>query len=200
MLKKVIITILISLSSLSAYHTVDINMNSDELETGVHLDLAQFSNSFSINRYFVGLDYLYVESEEDSSDETDYLLSLDFMMKNRLAKVSAITFGLGAKILSTKVGERDVVAIPLGIYMNFALPINSLPISLSAQFYYSPKPLTFNDGDKYFEQRYELIFEVIKMGEIFIGYRDLSVEESLNLGGENLDISKLPYIGLRFGF
>jgi len=198
--RKIVFIILILLSSLSAYHTVAVNINSDELEVETNFDLAQFSKKFSINRYFAGADYLYVEKDSGQSTEKEYLFSLNFMMKNRLRKAQAITFGLGGKFLSTKVKDRDAMAVPLGLYMNFAIPFKYIPISLSTQFFYSPKPLTFGDGVKYFEQRYELIFEIIKMGEIFIGYRELTLDEDTKLGGRSLGISKLPYIGLRFGF
>ena len=196
MLKKILSIFIILISNISAYHTVKINMNNEELESGINLDLAQFVDRFPVNRYFLGVDYLYIESQD-----TDYMTSLNFLMKNRLSNFRLITFGLGAKILSTKIGEdneKTIFAIPFGIYINFALPIYSLPVSLSTHIYYSPKPLTFSDGDTYFEQRYELSFEVIEKGQIFIGYRDISA--TLQNLIENLTITKIPYIGMRFGF
>ena len=197
MFQKTVLILLIFLSSLSAYHELDINMNNDELESGIKFDLAQFSKRFNVNRYFLGLDYLYIENDDRDNDS---LISFDFMMKNRLKQIKAITFGLGGKVLSTSSNSNNVTAIPLGLYMNFLMPVKSFPISFSAQFYYSPKPLTFEDGDQYFEQRYELIFEVIKRGKIYIGYRDILVNRTLEKGGGDFKVSQIPYIGLKFGF
>jgi hypothetical protein len=169
-------------------------MNNEEVETRLDLDLAQFVKKFPVNQFYVGFDYLYIE--ENSDVET--MTSFKVFMKNRLKSYRAVTFGLGAKLISADVKNKSISAIPFGISAKFLLPIRSLPISLKADLYYSPKPLTFSDGDTYFEQRYELNIEVIDKGEIFIGYRDINSD--LQNSVANLEISKIPYAGLRFGF
>lgn len=198
-IKKIVLLSIFSISYLSGYHSFQINMNDEELESGIELDLAQFVNKFPVNRYFVGLNYLYVETDENIKNQTEYMFDFDIMMRSRLTNFNVLTFGLGAKALKTKIGNLEVSAIPIGLYINFAIPIiKSLPISITTQFYYSPKPLTFSDGDKYLEQRYELSFEIIKMGEIFIGYRDIVVTPQL--GARDIGITKQPYFGIKIGF
>ena len=201
MLKKILSIFVVTVIKLSAFHTVEINMNNEELESNLNLDLAQFTNKLPVNKYFIGLNYLYIESDNVTSKQTESMASLNLLMKNRLSNFKPITFGLGVKLLSIQVGgseSKTISAIPLGIYINFALPIYSLPISLSTHIYYSPKPLTFSDGDTYFEHRYELSFEVIDKGQVFIGYRDIST--TLQNSTENISITKIPYIGIRVGF
>jgi hypothetical protein len=181
-------------------------MNNEELETKLKFDLAQFSDKFSINRYFLGMEYIYIERDEvqhggEESFEADYLFGLNMMMKNKLVAINAITFGLGGKFINTKIAQGSVSAIPLGLYVNFALPINSLPISLTTEVYYSPRPLTFSNGDEYFEHRYELSFEVIQMGELFVGYRDVEITpNSDGIDINKANISETGYVGIRFGF
>lgn len=203
MLKKILSIYIFLITNLSAYHSLEMNMNNEELESSLNLDLAQFVDRFPVNRYFIGLNYLYVENIKNEY-YTEYMASLNLMMRNRLPNIRSLTFGLGAKFLSSKsskVGElkdQTISAIPLGIYINFQLPIDSLPISLSTNIYYSPKPLTFTDGDTYFEQRYELSFEVVDKGQVFIGYRD--IESILQKTLEHFSITKIAYVGMRFGF
>ena len=198
MLKKSISILLIT-SSLSAYHQFNININNDELESGIELDIAQFSKRMKVNRYFLGLDYLHSEDDETSSD-SDHLTSVRFMMRGKFHRARTITFGLGGKVVNGSAEDYDVSAIPLGIYGNFKLPIKSLPISLTTQFFYSPKPLTFGDGNNYTEQKYELGFEPFRMGEIYIGYRDIQFETTPELGEKKVAISQMAYIGFRIGF
>lgn len=201
MFKKSVLIIFLFIMNLSAYHTVSININNEELESSVNVDLAQFVNRLEVNKFIFGFEYLYVETGVEDTEnvlETDYMSSFNFLMKSRLSGFNSITFGLGAKLISTEVGNNSISATPLGIYINFALPIYALPISLSTYVYYAPRPLTFSDGDTYFEHRYELSFEVIEKGNLFIGYRDISVTVPNN--NKDLIISKLPYVGMRFGF
>jgi len=192
--KKILSILLISYSQLSAYHSIMVNMNNEELETNLNLDLAQFVDKFPVNQYFIGYDYLYIENNTD----VNTMQSLKLLMKNRLPNYRPITFGLGVKFISANIKQRDISAVPFGFSVKFELPINSLPISFNAQVFYSPKPLTFSDGDTYLEHKYELAFEVIKKGQIFIGYRDIS--SILQQSNQVLEFSKIPYIGLRIGF
>jgi len=193
--KKIFVILLISYLQLSAYHSIMVNMNNEELETNINLDLAQFIDKFPVNKYFIGYNYLYIEHNIETINT---MQTVNILMKSRLQNYRPITFTLGTKFISADMNHKSISAVPFGFAMKFELPINSLPISFYAQVFYSPKPLTFSDGDTYLEQKYELSFEVIEKGQIFIGYRDIS--STLQKSGETLEFSKIPYAGLRIGF
>jgi len=194
LLKKIFAILLISYSQLSAFHSVMVNMNNEELETNINLDLAQFIDKFPVNHYFIGYNYLYIEN----NTYINTMQSVNLLMRNRLPNYRPITFTLGAKFISADMNNKQISAVPFGFSVKFELPINSLPISFYAQVFYSPKPLTFSDGDTYLEQKYELSFEVIEKGQIFIGYRDIS--STLKQSDRVMEFSKIPYAGLRIGF
>lgn len=186
-----------------AYHSVGININNNELGSSLELDLGQFNKKFPVNQYFTNLDYLYIESDDDSdSEEKRTIANLfggGFLLKNKLSGFSAITVGLGMKFIVVNYDALNSTALPLGLEVAFGLPMKSLPLELVAKVYYSPKPLTFGDGDKYLEQAFELSYEIIKMGKIFVGYRDVAIDPS-GLSHLDIDISQMPYLGMKIGF
>jgi hypothetical protein len=199
--KRVLLIAVLLFSNLYSYHTFEVNMNSEELESRVDLDLAQFINSYEVERYFAGVDYLYIEnSGSEGKNSSDSMTSLNLMVKGHLENFKPLTFGLGMKPFIADMGDRDIQALPLGLLINLRLPIRTFPISFSSSFYYSPKPLTFNDGDEYFEQRYEFAIELIKRGEIVVGYRDMEFSVVNGEKDEYYKFSQMGYVGIRIGF
>ncbi len=189
-----------ALNFIEAYHSVSVNMNNEELETGVQLDLGQFNKSLPVNRYFGGFNYTYLESDEMDKGTIGHIFNTSFLLKNKFSSFNAITMGLGMKIIHIDYGSLNSTAVPLGIEMNFDFPMKSFPLSINTSLYYSPKPLTFGDGDQYIEKRVELAYQIIEMGELFIGYRDIAVDPHSKFTSVNIDISQLPYLGIKIGF
>ena len=192
---RVYILMLMFISPLSASHNFIINMNDEDLETGLKFDLGQFAHSLPINSYFLDMNYLYME---DDNGDTNTQSEFGIIMKNKLQNIQEITVGLGVKNLYTKKYGKSFISIPLGITVDINFPIRGLPISLSGSFYYAPKPLTFKDGEKYLEQRFELGFEVIKRGVVYIGYRE--IQTHFHIVEDDYILNKTPFVGFKLGF
>ena len=192
---KKIVLFIVFVANLVAYHRFEANINKDEFEAKLDLDLAQFIKKAPIERYIVGADYIYIENDDI---ENDSLKSINLMAKGRLPNFHTITIGLGTRFVTLDVAEKDVTAIPLGIYANFKMPIFGLPFALSTEYFYSPKPLTYSDGETFSEQKYEFSLEVIDMGELFVGYR--IIEASIKNNVQDVTLSENGYIGFRIGF
>jgi hypothetical protein len=187
------------MSPLSAYHNFVININDNDLETGVSFDLGQWMHSLPIKEYFIDMNYLYMEN---SQGEYRSVTDLDFILKKSLPKFEELSFGFGTKFVYAKRFKKSFTAMPLGIHLGLNFDVRGLAISINALGYYAPKPLTFNDGDKYSETEFNLGFEVIERGLIYIGYREIRTyyHGIDNNVPDNYLLNKTPFIGFKLGF
>ena len=175
MLKKIVLSSMIA-SSLFASHQFEINLSDEDVEAGLRLDLSKM-NSIDADTYF-GMKLL--NGHEENSEtifKTDPLLEASFLIMRPVNNMSGLKVGLGIKGEFTDIDGDDFVAVPLGIEVEYKLPLNS-PVAVYAGgvFYYAPGPLCFSDADRYIETRASIDFEVIRNGRITVGYRDVETD------------------------
>jgi hypothetical protein len=183
---------------LLSYHTVESNINSSEMEADLTFDLAQFVDSFDINRHRIGSNYLYIETNNDGHYKS--MLDLHYTVNYRVSVFKPLSFGMGVKPLYLENDENNgFFALPATLHLKIEYPIFKVLTSLRWSYGYSPKPLTFVNGHGYSENRVELGFDLIKRGTLFFGYRDIRAEFLEHLKIDN-KFSTAPYFGLRFGF
>jgi len=197
MIFRIYLLITALISPLFSFHIAYLNMNNDELETGIHLDLAQFNHKYDVNRYFVGVDYLYIE--EENNGDYDSFLDLSFLMQSRVQSFRPLTIGIGVKSIYLEKSENKFMAIPLTLLAKLEFPLLGFKSRLTGSFGYSPKPLTFKSGYRYKESRVEFGIDIVKRGTVIFGYRNIETKFFEN---QYLDsrFSESPYIGLKFGW
>jgi hypothetical protein len=172
-----------------------INLNNNDLETGVELDLSLRDElQRDESRYIVGVNYIKV-------DQNESLVDIKIIGQGQFyVGYDSLFAGVGIKLVHL---NSDFQAIPLGLVM--ALNIDQLAINritIMGQIFYSPKPLTFSEGSYYKELRAEVSYDLIPLTKIYAGYRDINIEynDKYRAGEQKLDYSSSAYYGIKFIF
>ncbi len=195
MLKKIILTLLVSASAFAA-HQVSVNVNDKDVGGEIRLDMGRMGNSMS-NAY-IGARFLNGDNNNSKTiADPDPLMEVSFMVMEPVRGVPGLKLGLGAKGEYTKIDGQGYGAIPLGIEAELQLPINTpFPFYLNGAFYYAPSVLTFKEGDSYTEARIGLDIEPIENARVGIGYRTIDTD----LKTRNVTYNDSWYFGLRLDF
>ena len=200
MIKKIGLSALCAVSAF-AMHNVELNINDKDIEIGAKLDMGQFIDSVEPDTVFVGGKFLHGDEDHSDVDDGDVRNSVDdyaemnFMLK-RTIENTGLSIGLGVKLNYTK----DFASVPLGAEVSYKLPVGGpIPMYIGGCIYYSPAVLTMQDGDNYFEGRFEFDAEVIKNGHAIVGYRKIDTNYDSGHGGDVV-YNQSPYVGFRFAF
>ncbi|MBA3026387.1 MAG: hypothetical protein FP820_08260 [Sulfurimonas sp.] len=197
MLKKISMLALCGASAF-ALNTAEINVNDSDLELSGKLDMGQVIDSVEPNTVFLGLRFLDANkkhSENENADIKSYS-ELNFLMQKEIAR-SGLSIGLGVKLNSTKLENKDFVSAPLGLEASYRIPASEyIPMYLGGSIYHAPSVLSFQDAENFMEYRVNFDLEVIKNGRVTIGYRSLDT----NYDTFNFNYTKAVYVGFKFAF
>jgi hypothetical protein len=196
MLKKVILALLISASSVYAAHQVGVNVNDQEVGGEIRLDMGRMGNAMS-NAY-IGARFLNGDMNNSKTiADPKPLMEVSFMVMEPVRGVPGLKLGIGVKGEYTKIDGENYAAIPLGIEAELQLPINTpFPFYLNGAFYYAPSVLSFKKGDSYTESRIGLDIEPIQNARIGIGYRLIDTD----LTSRKVTYNDAWYFGMRLDF
>ncbi len=195
MLKKIVLSSMIA-SSVFASHQFEINLSDEDVEAGVRFDLSR-TNNIEGDTY---LDLRVLNGDSKNSDvigNPDPLLEGSFLIMPPVDNILGLRIGLGVKLAWTEIEKDDYIAVPLGVELEWRLPIVSpIPVYVGGAFYYAPDPLCFSDADRYLEQRANLDIEVIRNGRITLGYRDVDTD----IKTRDIVYNETVYAGFKFLF
>ncbi len=201
MLKKVT---LLTASALTAFamNTGEININDKDLEISGKFDVGQFNDAVEPNTMFVGAKFLNVDEDHSDNEHADldpYFEGNILMM--RTVGNHGMRVGMGAKVNFTK----DFVSVPLGLEFAYKIPANSyVPMHLNGELYYAPSTLAFSDADSFLEYRLSYDIEIIKNGNITLGYRSIDTNYKSHKGyasnGGDFNYNSYWYVGFKVGF
>lgn len=196
MLKKIILILLVSASSVYAAHQVGVNVNDKEVGGEMRLDMGRMGNA--MKNAYIGARFLNGDKNNSKTiNDPDPLMEVSFMVMEPVRGVPGLKVGLGVKGEFTKIDGDGYGAIPLGFEAELQLPINTpFPFYLNGAFYYAPSALTFKEGDSYMETRIGLDIEPIENARIGVGYRMIDTD----LKTRNVTYNDAWYFGMRLDF
>jgi hypothetical protein len=162
-MNKLLINILLLSGSLYA-GSLGLNINDEDVEIRATIDMSAAIGN--------GIDYLiqtsYLHTEEDD------LFKIGFGASNTFQGADGLTLTLGLE----GVFADNYAALPLFGEASLRLPFDAdIPAtSLMTRIDYAPSVLTFSDGEKYLEYRFQADMEVIRNIHIFAGYRNIDTD------------------------
>ncbi len=201
MLKKQLLVLLLLTASLSAMHEFEINLNQKDLDLHFGLDMGQFNDnvepdSFIIKARVMKGDTLH--SNLPNKQETNLLGEFGFVAQSSSAMAPGLVMGMGVKMAYTDLKEKSVLAMPLGITIDYTLPFDiPIPLHIAGQGYYAPEVLSFEASKNYMEFQTNFDIEVMDRGLITMGYRWI---ETPLLTNNSAYYNRSYFFGLKFKF
>jgi hypothetical protein len=185
-------------ASAFAMHSIELNINDTDLEIGARLDMAQFNNTTEPDSVFIGAKLLHADeknSDINGSDNMHDYYEVSFLMKRKV-EATDLVIGLGVKFN----GTENYNTIPLGAEASYKLPFSSaIPLYLNGSLYYAPEVLSLQDAKSFTEIRIGLDVELIKNGNVIVGYRSIDTNYEAGKGGD-ISYNRSLYAGFKFLF
>lgn len=178
-----------------AMHVAEININDKDLELGAKLDMGQFNESVEPDTVFIGATFLKADGNYSSpkTNSLDPFFDVSLLMIQNIRE-SPFRLGLGVKANYT----NKFVSVPLGVTGEFLIESRKLvPMKLVGEVYYAPKVLSFYDGDNFFSYKLSFDIEIIKNGNITLGYRRLETNYVNNV---DFVYNKSAFAGFKLKF
>ncbi len=186
-IKKISLLLLLSTATMFARNAIGLNINSEDFEVDGSMDLNNFSEY--TGGTVISLNSNYLNTNKDN------LFGFGVTANNNFQGSEGLSIGLGAKY----VNFNRYSALPFVLEAAYAIPIaDNIPTpSFSGTLLYAPSVLSFDDAENYFEFRAEASMEVISAVSLYVGYRDIEVDTTLNTT-ETYNSSF--YGGMKIGF
>lgn len=187
MFKKLLLICAISTLVFGSQKVFDLNLNSDDLEV-------RFQNPIYINANQYASDSSYIAEAGFISSDSNSLFSLGFFLKSHVQSVPNLKAQMGIKAVYANSYASDIfVSFPLGIALSYDLLTNAGEFFFNSSLYYAPSPLSFKDADSYLEFRAEAGLEIIKNGDLYIGYRTIDTDYDT----ADVSFNQSGYLGFR---
>ncbi len=112
------------------------------------------------------------------SKDNNLISNITFSLKDDIF-IPALTLGLGFKGIygRTEIDDTDYTVMALGFLLlgeyDFRKDYTQLPISIAANFSFSPTPLSFMDTVQYMDFMIALYFHIVDNASILAGYRNM---------------------------
>jgi len=194
MLKKMVFSLLVLMVGLSAEEVLELNINNEDVEFRVahELQIGQTDDS----HYYIGAFFMNSNDKNKGYDnrDDDKLYGADFFLQNRVVNTQiGLNAKLGVKVVAHDQGDDSFLATPLGGGLDLNMEFENFPpTTISAEYYYAPKVLTFMDASAYTEFRLQWKVEIVKNGEILVGYRGIGTDYN----GYDLPYNTSLYAGI----
>jgi len=193
-MKKLLITTLLFTAPIFAGQeraSFGLNINNEDLEVEGRMSLASRTKRLEYRNFFI--DGNFINGKDDT------LTGIGFYVENSPHGYSNLEFGIGLKSIFSKNDALDktFVAIPITIAGKARMYLRNLPKSaLGIKLAYAPSPLTFSDGESYFEYRIEVDMQIIDNIDIYTGYRNIDTDYK----AADVNFNSGAYVGFKFLF
>jgi len=166
-----LVIVFISSSAAAADTSIDLNINTNDVEARIDVKFNPLETPMSI-----GGGFLY------SDDKTKYWLANLYVAVKDEVFTPALGLGLGLKGVFGNTDfvtfDRDTAALAfqfLGDY-DFRKTSVNIPISIFASVAYAPEILSFSDTDRYFDIYTGAAFHINYFAAVYVGYRDIEID------------------------
>lgn len=167
-MKKIIIGSLLSTMMLYSSNNFELNVNNDTLEVNTDIYLNNHYNVSNGSNYFLTLSYL--NTKEENNQPSQELSTVGFKVTNPYVNDFGLSLGLGMKTVYTTADDRVLTAAPISLFVRYEL--NQL-VYFNLDGSYSPRVLTFLDGENYYDIKFKVNYKILNDGYIFAGARDI---------------------------
>jgi len=171
MVKKTIITTLLSSAILFAESGAGLNINEKDLEVEAFLD------SRNLEAFQTTSTIFQAEANFLNIDEKAKSVGVSVGATNKLEGIEGVELTLGTKFVWAEVGSNDdFTALPLMAKVRYNFPplmFNIPPIAVESKLLYAPKVLAFGDSEAYREFRLNAEIEMIENVKVYAGYRNI---------------------------
>lgn len=191
MLRKIVITVLLSGSSIFAMNQAMLNISDIDVEVAVNFDLGQFQEDYAVDTYFLGAGFIDTNDVEGNS-----LVSGNLLVINDVPEREGTRLGFGVKLVSTEHKGESFLAAPIGAVLEVAMKTENVSFWKVTAFY-APGALSFQDARAYFEIRAGIHLEPIENVRVFIEGRSIHTSY---LVGEDIVFNETVYGGFEVGF
>jgi len=171
-MKKIILGSLVASSVLLANNSVQVNVNNDTLELGGDIFLNRYYNVNNSSNYYLTARYLRTEAEK-KHDDNQTLTSVGFKLVNPMTDNYGISLGLGIKTVYSSHNSESFFAMPLTL--NGRIEFNEM-LYFDTDLSYSPRVLSFMDGESYRDIQARINYKVLADGYIYLGGRNIETE------------------------
>ena len=134
-------------------------------------------------------------TENDTNDDTGKLITATARSVGDTGVTDhEVTAALGVRAFWLHADEFDAQALAIG--GEFSARLQGMDrLVFSGYGYYAPSILSFSDADEVFEIGLQAGYQVLRNGDVFLGYRRVTVDSD-EKGGATLDVGF--HIGLKF--
>ena len=190
MLQRLFLMLVLSAFSLAALgQSLDMNLSNDTAQIRLNVFPAG-STRFGETQVNLGLLY--------TTDE-DYVGTAGLMVVGETGSGSpGLDAGVGVQLFGgTTEKDNDFLAVTISGLLRYSPPALDR-LKLGVYIDYSPKIVTFIDGDNFINYGVRVGYEVLQQAQIYVGYRKMDLDAS----GRNSDdtIDSGGHIGLEFYF
>ncbi len=172
--------------------TLELNANSTDVEGKFETKLQRYETDLRL-----GGGILF-------SKDNNLISNITFSLKDDIF-IPALTLGLGFKGIygRTDIDDTDYNVMALGFLLlgeyDFRKDYTQLPISIAANFSFSPTPLSFMDTEQYMDFNIALYFHIVDNASILAGYRN--IETNINTDPDEVkETDDAIFFGCRLSF
>ena len=190
MLQRLFLTIMLSVFSLAAVgQSLDMNLSNDTAEIRLNIFPAG-STRFGETQVNLGLLY--------TTDE-DYVGTAGLMVVGETGSGSpGLEAGVGVRLFGgTTEKDNDFVSLTVSGLLRYSPPALDR-LKLGVYIDYSPKIVTFMDGENFINYGVRVGYEVLQQAQIYAGYRRMDLDASGRDSNDTIDSG--GHIGLEFYF
>lgn len=188
MLKQALFIALAALLPLAAENSFELNLNDDDIEVSGKYELTNLGSYAYDNKNYLHASYIY---SGESKTRGKHLGEFGYLATGYVPNFKSLLLGVGLKgVVSSK-----YISVPLGLVARYEIPVD-WPLFVSVKGYVAPNPLTYYNGESYYEFRSDISAKIIDNAQAYGGFRHIETRYKDN----SKTFNNNWLVGVRFFF
>jgi len=194
MIKKIVVgSVLASSLVFASNNSAQININNNTLEVAGDIFLNDSYNLNDDSNYFLTARYL-TSDEGNSKVSSQKLLTTGFKIVNPYIDDKGFSLGMGIDAVWADNYSKTFYAVALKISGKYMI---NEQLSTDLEIGYSPKVITYGDGDNFKSGQIKLNYKIIDNGYIYVGARSITTNYK---DGTDVDFDSSAFFGYKVTF